>query len=62
MPRISSISGNQLQIIKLCVNLNSAILRCRAVIPSADIAEPSPVVNFAVVGCMGVLKQSSMFL
>ena len=54
MPKMSSISGNQLQIIKLCVNLNSAILRCRAVIPSADIGEPSAVFNLAVVGCMGV--------
>ena len=55
MPKMSSISGNWLQIIKLCVNLNSAILRCKAVIPSADIGEPSAVFNLAVVGCMGVL-------
>ena len=40
---------------KLCVNLKSAILRCKAVIPIADIGEPSAVFNLAVVGCMGVL-------
>ena len=55
MPKMSSFSGSWLQIIKLCVNLNSAILRCNAVDPSADIAEPSAVFNLAVVGCMGVL-------
>ena len=55
MPKMSSISGNWLQIIKLCMNLNSAILRYRALIPSADIGEPSAVFNLAVVGCMGVL-------
>ena len=55
MPKMSSICGSQSQIIKLCVNLNSAILRCRAVIPSADIGEPSAVVNLVVMGCMGVL-------
>ena len=43
------------QIIKLCVNLNPAILRCNAVTSSADIGEPSAVFNLAVVGCMGVL-------
>ena len=52
---MSSISGNQLQIRKLCVNLNSVFLRCRAVIPSADMREPSAVFHLAVVGCMGVL-------
>ena len=55
MPKISSVSGNWLQIMKLCVNLNSAILRCKAVIPNVDIGEPSAVFNLAVVGCMGVL-------
>ena len=55
MPKMCSVSGNQLQIIKLCVNLNSAILRCRSVLPSADIGEPTTVFNLAVVGCMGVL-------
>ena len=55
MPKMSSVSGSWLQIIKLCVNLNSMILRCNAVAPSADIGEPSAVFNLAVVGCMGVL-------
>ena len=59
---MSSVSGSWLQIIKLCVNLNSAILRCNAVAPSADIGEPSAVFNLAVVGCIGVLQQSSIFL
>ena len=52
---MSSIFGNPSQIMKLCVNLNSAIPRCKAVIPNADIGEPSAVFNLAVVGCMGVL-------
>ena len=55
MPKMSSVSGSWSQIIKLCVNLNSAILRCNAVAPSADTGEPSAVFNLAVVGCMGVL-------
>ena len=55
MPKISSVLGSLLQIIKLCVNLNSAILKCRAVMPKADIREPSPVFNLDVVHCMGVL-------
>ena len=55
MPKMSSVSGSWLQIIKLCVNLNSAILRCNAVAPRVDIGEPSLVFNLAAVGCMGVL-------
>ena len=55
MPKMSSVSGSWLQIIKLCVTLNSAIHRCSAADPSADIGEPSAVFNLAVVGCMGVL-------
>ena len=50
MPIISSVSGSLLQIIKLCVNLNSAILKCRAVMPKAVIGEPSAEFNLAVVG------------
>ena len=50
MPKMSSVSGSWSQIIKLWVNLNSAIHRCSAVDPSVVIGEPS-----AVVGCMGVL-------
>ena len=49
MPKISSISGRLLQIIKLCVNLNSAILTCKPVMPTAVIGEPS--VQF---GCSGL--------
>ena len=55
MPKMNSISGSWSQIIKLCVNLNTAICRCNAVDPSADMGEPSAVFNLAVVGCMGVL-------
>ena len=55
MPKMSYVSGNWSQIIKLCVNLNSAIHRCSAVDPSADMGEPSAVFNFGLVGCVGVL-------
>ena len=55
MPKMSSVSGNWLQIIKLCVNLNSAFLRCNAVDPIAGIGERLAVFNLAVVGCIGVL-------
>ena len=54
MPKMSSVSGSWLQITKLCVNLNSAIHRCSAVDPSADMHELSAVFNLAVVSCMGV--------
>ena len=52
---MSSVSGSWLQIIKLWVNLNSAISKYSAVDPNANIGEPSAVFNLAVVGCMGVL-------
>ena len=55
MPKISSISGNWLQIMKLCVNLKSTIHRCSAVEPKVIMGEPSAVLNLAAVGCMGVL-------
>ena len=55
MSKMSSFSGSLLQIIKLCVNLNSAIHRCSAVDPSADMGDLSAVFNLAVVGSMGVL-------
>ena len=55
MPKMSSFSGSWLQIIKLWVNLNSAICKCSAVHPNAIIGEPSAVLSLAVVGCMGVL-------
>ena len=53
-------SGNLLQMMKLWVNLKSAILRCSAAIPKAVIGELSMVFNLAVVSCIGVLKLSSM--
>ena len=46
---------------KLCVNLNSAIRKCSAVDPSAIMGETSAELSLAVVGCMGVLQQSSIF-
>ena len=55
-----SVSGNLSQIMKLRVNLKSSILKCSTVIPKAVIGEPSAMINFAVVGCIGVLKRSSM--
>ena len=55
MPKMTSVSGSQLQMMKLCVNLNLEILRFKAVTPNTDIGEPSAVFNLAVVGCMGVL-------
>ena len=54
MLKISSVLGNWLQIIKLCVNLKSAIHRCNTVDPKVVIGEPSAVFNLAAVGCMGV--------
>ena len=55
MPKMRSVSGSWLQIIKLCVNLNSAIHKCSAVDPNAVLGEPSAVLSLAVVGCMGIL-------
>ena len=55
MPKISSVSGNWLLIIKMCVNLKSEICRCNAVDPKVDMGEPSAVFNLAAVGSMGVL-------
>ena len=45
---------------KLYVNLNLAIHKCSAVHPNAIMGEPSAVLSLAVVGCMGVLQQSSI--
>ena len=53
--KIISVSGSLSQITKLWVNLNSAILKYKAVIPRAVIGEPSAVFNLAVVGGRGVL-------
>ena len=58
MPKIISVSGSLSQITKLWVNLKSAILKCKAVILKAVIGELLVVFNFAVVGCIGVLKLS----
>ena len=55
MLKISSMSGNWLQIIKLCVNLKSAMHRCSAVDPKVVMGEPSVVCSLAAIGCIGVL-------
>ena len=55
MPKISSVLGNWSQIIKLCVNLKSAIHRCNAVDPKVVMGEPFAVFSVAAMGCMGVL-------
>ena len=58
--KIMSVSGNLSQMIKLCVNLKSAILRWSAVIPNAIIGDLSAVFNVVGVSWIGVLKLSSM--
>ena len=55
MHKISSLSGSWSHIMKLCVNMKSAIHRCSAVDPKVIIGEPSAVLSLAAVGCMGVL-------
>ena len=50
MAKIISVSGNLSQMMKLCVNLNLAILRWSAVIPNAVISNPCAVFNVVVVG------------
>ena len=55
MLKISSVSGSWSQIMKLCVNLKSAIHRGSAVDPNVVMGAPSAVLSLAVVGCMGVL-------
>ena len=55
MLKISSVLGSWSQIMKLCVNLKSAIHRCSTVGPKVIMGEPSAVLNLAAVGCMGVL-------
>ena len=57
---MSSVSGSWLQIIKLCVNLNSAIHKCSAVDPNANIGEPSAVFNLAV-GAVWVFYSNPQF-
>ena len=53
-------SGSLLYMIKLWVNLKSTILRWSAVVPNAVIGDLSAVFNLVVVGCIGVLKLSSI--
>ena len=55
MPKMSSVSGNWLQIIKLCMNLKSAMHRCSAVDHKVVMGEPSGVFSLAAVGCIGFL-------
>ena len=55
MPKMSSVSGNWLEIIKLCMNLKSAMYRCSAVDPKVVMGEPSVVFSLAAMGCIGVL-------
>ena len=55
MSKMSSVSGSWSQIMKLCVNLKSAIHRCSGVDPKVVMGEPSAVLSLPVVGCMGVL-------
>ena len=47
--------GNWSQIIKLCVNLKSAIHRCNVVDPKVVMGEPSAVFSLVAMGCIGVL-------
>ena len=54
MPKIITVSGSLLQMMKLWVNLKSAILGWSAVIPNAIIGNPSAVFNLVVVDCIGV--------
>ena len=55
MPEISSVSGNWSQIIKLCMNLKSAMCRCSAADPKVVMGEPSAMLSLAAVDCIGVL-------
>ena len=55
-----SVSGNLSKITKLWLNLKSTIIKCSAIIIKAVIGALSTVFNLAVVGCIGVIKLSSM--
>ena len=55
MLKMSSVSGYWLQIMKLCLNLKSAMHRCNAVDPKVVIGEPFAVFSLAAMGCTGVL-------
>ena len=50
MPKMSSVSGSWSQIMKLCVNLNSAIHKCSAADPNDIMDKPSAVLSLALVG------------
>ena len=54
MLKMSSMSGSWSQIMKLCVNLKSAIYKCSAVDPKVIMGEPSAVLSLAAIDCMGV--------
>ena len=54
MLNISSVLGSWLHIMKLWVNLKSAMHRCRAVDPNIVMGEPSTVFSLVAVDCMGV--------
>ena len=60
IPNIISVSDSLLQMMKLWVNLKSAILRWSAVIPNVVNGNLPAVFNLVVVGCIGVLKLSSI--
>ena len=47
--------GNWSQIMKLCVNLKSAIHKCSAVDLKVVMGEPPVVLSLAAIGCMSVL-------
>ena len=55
MPKISHVSSNWSQIMKLCMNLKSAIRRCSTVDPKVVMGEPLALLSLAAIGCMGVL-------
>ena len=56
IPNSISMSGSLSHIMKLGVNLKSAILSGSTIIPNAVIDDPSAVFNFVMVACIGVLK------
>ena len=62
MLKIISVSRSMLQITKLWVNLNSAVLKCKAVIPRAVLGEPSAVFNLAVVSISMVCQLLSRLM
>ena len=53
-------SGGLSHIMKVCMNLKSAILRWSAGIPKAIIGGPCAIFNLVVVACIGVLRLLSI--